>query len=129
MRPYPSPAVERPAVTPSIPSRNGDATGRCPVCASCFIPAPNKVYCGDACKAKAWRRRHQAALTTLPLPAARPRRPFTVYECPACGSRAVGEQRCECGSFMRRVGFGARCPHCDEAVAVEDLLVEEVMRE
>ena len=127
MRPVPGSTVERPATTSSIPSRHGDATPRCPVCTSHFIPAPNKVYCSDACKAKAWRRRHQAAPASIVLPAARSRRPFTVYECPACASRALREQRCECGSFMRRVGFGGRCPHCDEAVAVTDLLDEGVM--
>ena len=112
---------------PVEPLRNESATGRCPVCQTCFIPAPNKVYCGDACKATAWRRRHQATVRPIALPAARPRRTFTVYECPACGIRAVGEQRCECGSFMRRVGWGGHCPHCDEAVAVTDLLDEEVI--
>ncbi|MGH7429761.1 MAG: hypothetical protein ACREJ4_15600 [Candidatus Methylomirabilaceae bacterium] len=52
---------------------------------------------------------------------------MTVYKCPACGIRAVGDQRCECGSFMSRVGLGGRCPHCDEPVAVDDLLAEEVV--
>jgi hypothetical protein len=33
------------------------------------------------------------------VPDARARRSFTVYECPVCESRALGEQRCECGSF------------------------------
>lgn len=112
---------------PAEPSRNESATGRCPVCQTRFFPVPNKVYCRDACKAKAWRRRHQAVMAPIALLADRPRRPFTVYECPACGGRAVGEQRCECGSFMRRVGPGGHCPECDAAVAVSDLLGEEVM--
>ena len=97
------------------------------MCAASFVPTPNRVYCGEACKAKAWRRRHRVAGAPVELPPSRHLRQFTVYECPACESRAVGEQRCECGSFMRRVGLGGRCPHCDEAVAVEDLLDEEVM--
>jgi hypothetical protein len=28
---------------------------------------------------------------------------------------------------MRRIGLGGRCPHCDEAVSVADLLDEEVV--
>jgi len=68
------------------------------------------------------------AAVPIVVPPHRPRRPFTVYECEACGTRSVGDQRCEdCGSFMRRIGLGGRCPHCDEAVAVADLLDEEVV--
>jgi hypothetical protein len=87
-----------------------------------FVPAPNQVYCKHACGAKTWRRRHQAPVPVIVVPPAVPRRPLTVYECEACGIRSVGEQRCECGLFMRRVGLGGRCPNCDEAVAIEDLL-------
>jgi hypothetical protein len=28
---------------------------------------------------------------------------------------------------MARVGYGGRCPHCDEVVALADLLGEEVV--
>ncbi|MGH9286161.1 MAG: hypothetical protein ACRD0M_10905, partial [Acidimicrobiales bacterium] len=62
------------------------------------------------------------------VPPAQPRRPITVYECDGCGARAVGEQRCaDCSTFMRRIGIGGSCPHCDEAVAVSELLGEEVI--
>ena len=58
----------------------------------------------------------------------RPRRPITVYECDGCGARAVGQQRCEdCGTFMRKLGLGGPCPHCDEPVAVVELLDQEVV--
>lgn len=61
------------------------------------------------------------------IPAARWPREHTVYECPDCGERLLGEQRCEdCGRFARRVGAGGHCPHCDELVAVTDLLDHEV---
>lgn len=77
----------------------------------------------------AYRRRKRASLPLVAIPEAQPRRPVTVYECEACGTRAVGEQRCEgCGAFMRRVGYGGPCPHCDEPVAVSDLLGEGVGR-
>jgi hypothetical protein len=61
------------------------------------------------------------------VPPARPRRPVTVYACPSCEARYLGEQRCgDCGVFCHRVGLGGACPHCDEPVAVADLIAEEV---
>jgi hypothetical protein len=52
---------------------------------------------------------------------------MTVYECDNCGSRALGEQRCEqCGTFMSRVGIGGCCPSCDEPIAVAELVGQEV---
>jgi hypothetical protein len=57
------------------------------------------------------------------VPTARPRREITVYERPDCGERLLGEQRCEhCQIFTRRVGIGGQCPHCDQPVAMTDLL-------
>lgn len=95
----------------------------CPACGRDFTPSGRARYCSDACRKKAWRRRHQAAPTPVVLPPGIARRPITVYECAFCGGRSVGEQRCiGCGTFMARVGLGGRCPHCDEPVAVDDLL-------
>ncbi|MGH2717050.1 MAG: hypothetical protein ACRDJU_00515 [Actinomycetota bacterium] len=108
---------------PAAPLRDGAATGACPVCGTSFAPAANKRYCCPACKATAWRRRHRPAVPPVELPAARPRRSFTVYECADCGTRSLGEQRCEgCGLFMARVGVGGTCPGCDSAITVGDLL-------
>ena len=46
----------------------------------------------------------------------------TVYECPACEARYLGDQRCQdCNTWCRRVGPGALCPHCDGPVAITDL--------
>ncbi|MDQ2729811.1 MAG: hypothetical protein M3Y91_18585 [Actinomycetota bacterium] len=85
-------------------------------------------YCSDACRAAAYRRRRDAGRTAIVVPKAQPRRPITVYECDTCGTRALGEQRCEtCGSFMRRIGLGGSCPACDEPVTVQELLGEEVI--
>jgi hypothetical protein len=40
-----------------------------------------------------------------------------------CETRYLGQQRCpDCGIFCRRVGHGGLCPHCDEPVALQDLL-------
>jgi hypothetical protein len=48
-----------------------------------------------------------------------------VYQCPACDVRLLGQQRCEdCGVFARRLGPGAACPHCEEPIAIVDLIAE-----
>ncbi len=100
----------------------------CPVCQRSFPPVGRQKYCGDPCRAAAYRRRRDAGNVTVVVPKAEPRRPVTVYECDGCGARAVGDQRCEmCGTFMRRVGIGGLCPCCDEAVAVNELVGQEVI--
>ena len=43
------------------PSRDEDATRICPVCQEPFAPWGHQRYCRSACRAKAWRRRHQPA--------------------------------------------------------------------
>jgi len=56
------------------------------------------------------------------LPAARPRKDHTVYQCPECHTRQLGSQYCEdCHTFMRRLGAGGMCP-CGELVTFEELL-------
>jgi len=115
------------AEQPDTPLRHDPVTIPCPHCGQPFTPAGKRRYCSDACKAAAYRRRHHAAVAPVALPPARSRKPITVYECDACGTRALGEQRCDqCETFMRRVGYGGHCPHCDEPVAVTDLLDGEV---
>ncbi len=95
----------------------------CPACQRPFSPSGRRRYCSDACRRQAYKRRHQPAPTPIVVPPCRPRRPSTVYQCPSCDARTVGEQRCaDCATFMQRVGPGGNCPHCDEAVAVTDLL-------
>ena len=105
------------------PLRNDGVTIGCPVCGRAFVPLGRRRFCSAACRQAAWRRRHPPALPTVP---ARVPRPATVYECPACGTRYLGEQRCdECGSFCRRVGLGGPCPHAHAPVALADLLPAE----
>ena len=109
------------------PSRDDTATITCPVCQSSFTPAGRQRYCTTACRKTAWRRRHQNPAASPPVPAARPRREFTIYECPGCGQRLHGEQRCpDCGIFAARLGTGGPCPHCGEPVTITDLLQEVV---
>jgi len=107
-----------------LPSRHDGVTMPCPVCRHPFTPAGRRRFCSDACRSAAYRRRHDARqATSLVVPKAQPRRPITVYACDGCGSRALGNQRCEdCGTFMRRVGIGGCSPCCDEPITVAELL-------
>jgi predicted nucleic acid-binding Zn ribbon protein len=100
------------------------ADAGCPVCGRAF-PSGRRRFCSAACRQAAWRRRRTARppAPAIPPRASRPPRSDVVYECPVCGARYLGEQRCaDCQRFCRRVGLGGRCPHCDEPVAVDDLI-------
>ncbi len=113
--------------TTPTPSRDDPATMTCPLCQHYFTPTGRAIYCSTACRKTAFRRRHQTPSTTVTVPAARPRREFTIYECPDCGERLYGQQRCQdCGTFARRIGLGGPCPHCNQPVALNDLLDQEV---
>jgi hypothetical protein len=117
-----------------MPSRNDrrNDTGRsCAVCGARFVAIGRRHWCSGACRQKAWRRRHptQASPATELAAAAPASRDNTVYECPDCETRYLGVQRCDdCGTFCRRIGRGAPCPHCDEPVAIADLITEAVTR-
>jgi len=110
------------------PCRNDGVTieGRtiaCPICERGFRPVGRRRFCSDACRQAAWRGRHPEKLVTAILLPPRTPRSATVYECPSCQTRSLGEQRCpDCNTFGRRVGPGGLCPSCDEPVAVTDLL-------
>ena len=107
----------------AIPLGDDGGTILCPACAAAFAPTGRQIFCSSVCRHTAWRRAHQAKRAPIVVPPGTPRRPLTVYECGACGERAVGDQYCEnCQTFMRRVGPGGPCPHCDEPVAVTDLV-------
>lgn len=87
------------------PSRNGSVTGNCIVCGP-PTHRPSSSYLQ--------RRLLPKVLAPTPSTAndfarsVAPARSFTqardVYECPACEANQIGEQRCECGSFVRRLG-------------------------
>jgi len=105
-----------------MPSRDDSRndTAACPACGQPFTPAGRRRWCSDACRQAAWRRRQPRTPTEPPPP--RSRTNDTIYECPDCGQRQLGQQRCdECGIFTRRIGPGGTCPHCDELVAITDI--------
>lgn len=53
----------------------------------------------------------------------------TLFECPTCQERVLGERRCPaCHVFCRALGLGAVCPHCNEPVLLTDLFALEVLR-
>jgi hypothetical protein len=110
---------------PATPSRDDQATMSCPVCRTHFTPAGRQQYCASCRKTAFRRRRHPPAAVVVP--AAKARRQNTIYECPTCGQRLHGEQRCpHCNVFARRISIGGPCPHCFEPVAVTDLLDQDV---
>jgi hypothetical protein len=101
-------------------ARNDRPVTPCPLCGQPFTPVGRQQVCSAACRQARWRRSHPSPPPAIP---ARTSRPTTVYECPACETRYLGTQRCpDCGVFCRRVGPGGCCPHCDEPVALADLL-------
>ena len=113
--------------TPKLRCVTMPVTMTCPVCGCAFIPVSRQLFCSHACRAVAYRRRRTAARPRLVLPAGARRVATTIYECDGCGARAVGQQYCvECSTFMHRIGPGGACPHCDEPVAIVDLIGPEV---
>lgn len=109
-------------------SRDVSVVGRCVVCGQ-PVPRRQARYCSRACQQRAYRLRRDPA-TTFDEAAARRdlrrRRALadqTIYECPACEERYLGERRCpDCHRFCRALGLGGQCPACDDLVLLSDLL-------
>jgi len=100
------------------PDDRGGSERSCPVCGT-TVMSRRATYCSLACRLRAFRRRHQAPSPVAPRLA----RQSVVYACPECERRLVDQRRCpDCHLFMRRVGPGGSCPHCDEPVALSELL-------
>lgn len=110
-----------------IPLSNDSVTiRRCPVCQTPFPAGGKRIYCSDTCRVAGHRRRQHTEQARLPvaIPPAAPatQRDITVYECDTCGTRQLGQQRCECGLFMRKLGPGGHCPGCDDIHTIDELL-------
>lgn len=108
-----------------LPSRDDSVTTR-PVCAGCRSELPptrgRQRYCNAACRQRAYRNRRPRPADLITGPA-RDRRANTIYQCPHCDTRTVGQQRCEdCNVFCARVGTGGACPCCEEPITVDELL-------
>jgi hypothetical protein len=116
-------------------SRYGSATPVAPRgCLLCGAPlhSARAAYCSPGCKQRAYRLRQAtpAAEATAARAAKLKRRQRlvaqTVYECPDCTERYLGERRCpDCNRFCRALGLGGACPHCDQLILAAELLGEE----
>lgn len=103
--------------------RNDNEAIACPVCATAFTPIRRQRYCTPACRQAAWRARRPTPPPSTVVPSRTHRRDNTVYQCPACDTRQLGQQWChDCQRPCTRVDLGGLCPHCDEPVAISDIL-------
>jgi hypothetical protein len=114
------------------PMRDASRDG-CRGCLVCGAPlaSTRARYCSRAHQQHAFRVRHQTGLDLQSLRQHLQRRralaTHTVYECPNCTERFVGERRCpECNLFTRSMGVGGHCPECETPILVADLFGEEV---
>jgi hypothetical protein len=117
-----------PRTTAREASRDGSAPQQaCPVCTTALASARAR-YCSRACQQRAFRLRQAAPPPdTTALTADLRRRGTlaarTIYECPACETRLLGQQRCDdCHRFCRALGLGGRCPDCDTLILLAELL-------
>jgi len=106
-----------------------------PTCVLC--PAPRLSgrgrYCSGACRQRAFRLRHTAlpnleeGLLRKALRLRATLTEHTIYECPTCETRYLGERRCsDCNLFCRVVGLGGACTDCEQPILLSDLLDLEV---
>jgi hypothetical protein len=98
--------------------------------ASCtvLLDSARSIYCSPACKQRCYRAR-QARSRLAKIGTHPPKRigtdrvAYSVYECSSCSERFVGVRRCpDCHLFMRNVGVGGACAHCDEPLLLAELL-------
>jgi len=101
----------------------------CPVCDNDFEPVGRSRHCSQRCRQRAYRlRRRQAGHATLAdltvvLRRERQLVAQTVYQCPSCEERYLGERRCAaCNLMCRKLGLGGRCAGCDEVLTIGDLI-------
>lgn len=106
---------------PEYPLRYDTAT-TCGYCGTSFVATGRRRWCSDACRQGAWRARRAAPRPPQPAKA------DTVYACPVCDARYLGEQRCpECNCWCTRIGPGGECPHCNGVVAMTDIVDEAAL--
>ncbi len=71
------------------PVRDDAATTTCAVCGTAFAAQGRQRHCSTRCRQQAWRRRRAAPAEPVVA------RSDTVYACPSCDARYLGEQRCD----------------------------------
>jgi hypothetical protein len=113
--------------------REGSAGRSCNLCGA-TLPSPKARYCSRACQQRAYRLRHAPLATPDELALRQQLRPrqllgtHTLYECPSCSERFLGQRRCpDCNRFCRALGLGARCPECETPILLSDLFPKEVL--
>ncbi len=99
------------------------------MCSNTFPIDGRGIYCTPKCRQRAYRLRHRPMnRQTLTDLAARLRRDqqllaHTVYECPSCQERFLGERRCsDCNLWCSNVGLGGHCSGCDDILTMGDLI-------
>lgn len=105
----------------------GPSTAHCAECGRPFPRSGRARFCSQRCRQQAFRGRQAGpGVATLTATATKARtRELTVYLCPQCDERQLGEQRCQsCGVFGRCLGYGLLCPCCDEIIVLNELLAE-----
>ena len=109
----------------------GAGTPRCLTCGA-ELPSTRAHYCSPGCKQRAYRLRQvdltswERAAWAADLQRRQRRVAQTIYECPVCSERYLGERRCpDCNRFCRALGLGGACLHCDQPILVAELLGEE----
>ena len=91
----------------------------CEACGRAFPRRGRARFCSAACRQRAYRARQAAT----PPPDTSSHQLQPLYECPGCSERLLGERRCpDCNLFCRKLGPGALCPHCDQPLALAELL-------
>ena len=108
-----------------------DDTRACLLC-SAPLSSTRSIYCSAACKQLAFRlRRRRQTIPEVSIVRTQLKRQrllveHTIYECPSCEERFIGERRCpSCQLFCRALGVGGQCPECDRAILLTELIDEE----
>lgn len=101
----------------------------CPVCGSPLTQSLRAHYCSRACQQRAYRLRREPSLDqlvagfTAELKTRGALIVQTVYGCPKCEQRLLGDRRCQdCNLMCRKLGLGGVCVHCEDIVLVTELL-------
>jgi len=103
--------------------------GVCPVCTRTVPIDGRGIYCTPKCRQRAYRLRHSRSsrptLTDIAAELRREQRLIaqTVYECPSCQERFLGERRCgDCNQWCRKIELGGQCSGCDDVMTVSELV-------